>query len=617
MNLHRFEYPQDANNQDARENFGDLKSAQDLNDLYNSMTFSELELAAEVCYDDTVAEIEKDCESDDENEEQECLESDETDSKKTEGLKECYEERMLEKMENSLKLIFGENPSPGFICGLKTAVVDFGHDFPGTCCLTLPKDQDYELWGLKYTCSETCNEEGPLFSGTSKESCDVLGGTWCPTQADCTTLQSCIEDMKARSLDNNQKALHAYLEGAPSITDASSTSQCGKAREYFGYDEYFINDDQICADAWQLRYSKDFSWMEDFFGGADEDADENENGDSSISCDCGNDDEEEKDEDREAVKLKDILPLLLDEPGESYKELPISAGKLWSAANFGISGALSAAYQAYEGVVGFECPDDFFGVSKNVCAGFKNVLGLILWIVKTLVSFGHSISVFMYGEKAELGNQEPMEVLEHVRVLTTNMEKTASWMEKSLTVLVTNQNTMAKAIAKNVNRRYLLTSTEHREFDHWLTSNGNEAILPLGDGSDSILSRPSEEKLKNDMHMLNAELNVDSKINEAKEGMDNMEVLESDITRSIDEMGKEMNLLKVEMKKEIKQTKVEMKKEIKQTKVEMKKEIKQTKVEMKKEMDDTKVEIKKQITIMLEAVMESHTWSKIESQCDC
>mmetsp|Transcript_3057 Transcript_3057/g.4496 ORF Transcript_3057/g.4496 Transcript_3057/m.4496 type:complete len:202 (-) Transcript_3057:243-848(-) len=201
----------------------------------------------------------------------------------------------------------------------------------------------------------------------------------------------------------------------------------------------------------------------------------------------------------------------------------------------------------------------------------------------------------MYGEKAELGNQEPMEVLEHVRVLTTNMEKTASWMEKSLTVLVTNQNTMAKAIAKNVNRRYLLTSTEHREFDHWLTSNGNEAILPLGDGSDSILSRPSEEKLKNDMHMLNAELNVDSKINEAKEGMDNMEVLESDITRSIDEMGKEMNLLKVEMKKEIKQTKVEM----------------------KKEMDDTKVEIKKQITIMLEAVMESHTWSKIESQCDC
>jgi hypothetical protein len=62
-----------------------------------------------------------------------------------------------------------------------------------------------------------------------------------------------------------------YLEGSPNITDTTNHVECGNARKYFGFDENFINDKQICEDIEQLKYSRDFDFLQAFFGqGADE-----------------------------------------------------------------------------------------------------------------------------------------------------------------------------------------------------------------------------------------------------------------------------------------------------------------------------------------------------------
>jgi hypothetical protein len=41
--------------------------------------------------------------------------------------------------------------------------------------------------------------------------------------------------------------------------------ECGRAREYFGFDEYFINDEHICRDINQFRNTRDFEFLEEFF----------------------------------------------------------------------------------------------------------------------------------------------------------------------------------------------------------------------------------------------------------------------------------------------------------------------------------------------------------------
>ena len=57
-----------------------------------------------------------------------------------------------------------------------------------------------------------------------------------------------------------------YLETAPVIDDPTDYDQCGSTREFFGFDAGFINDQQICDDVEQLRFSRDFSFLETFTG---------------------------------------------------------------------------------------------------------------------------------------------------------------------------------------------------------------------------------------------------------------------------------------------------------------------------------------------------------------
>ena len=43
---------------------------------------------------------------------------------------------------------------------------------------------------------------------------------------------------------------------------------CRSAREYFGFEEDFIDDEQICDDVDQLRFSRDFDFINEFYGGS-------------------------------------------------------------------------------------------------------------------------------------------------------------------------------------------------------------------------------------------------------------------------------------------------------------------------------------------------------------
>ena len=61
-----------------------------------------------------------------------------------------------------------------------------------------------------------------------------------------------------------RRAFEKYLESAPNITDPTDRHQCGSTRGYFGFEENFINDAQICEDIEQLKYSRDFDFLDEF-----------------------------------------------------------------------------------------------------------------------------------------------------------------------------------------------------------------------------------------------------------------------------------------------------------------------------------------------------------------
>lgn len=99
----------------------------------------------------------------------------------------------------------------------------------------------------------SCKQEAPFFAGTSEKACQAYGGTFCPT-VNCTDLKTCIDDQKTWALDNSRPMFYEYLNQAPTILLENVTDPliCGKARAFFGYDESFVNDKQICADIEQV-----------------------------------------------------------------------------------------------------------------------------------------------------------------------------------------------------------------------------------------------------------------------------------------------------------------------------------------------------------------------------
>jgi hypothetical protein len=117
----------------------------------------------------------------------------------------------------------------------------------------------------------------------SVEACEVHGGTFCPI-TDCTDLKDCVQNYYNNARSENRSAFATYLQGMPGgeyLTPANCDNatdpakycdekwvdpdQCGAAREYFGFDASFVNDQSICTDINQFQNTRDFDFLEEFF----------------------------------------------------------------------------------------------------------------------------------------------------------------------------------------------------------------------------------------------------------------------------------------------------------------------------------------------------------------
>ena len=101
----------------------------------------------------------------------------------------------------------------------------------------------------------------------STEACNVFGGTWCQNPVDCTVLQDCIQEYIDLASED-QVAFKEYLESAPAISDPTDSIDCGMAREYFGYEDSYTNDADICENIEEFQYTDDFTILDNLFGGS-------------------------------------------------------------------------------------------------------------------------------------------------------------------------------------------------------------------------------------------------------------------------------------------------------------------------------------------------------------
>ena len=77
---------------------------------------------------------------------------------------------------------------------------------------------------------------------------------------------NCINAQKAWAESENRPAFAVYLGDAPEIKDATNPNQCSGARQYFGVHPLMVNDRQVCDDMEQLRFTRDFSFLDEFYG---------------------------------------------------------------------------------------------------------------------------------------------------------------------------------------------------------------------------------------------------------------------------------------------------------------------------------------------------------------
>ena len=111
-----------------RDEFGQLTT---IDGAYIYKSYNELQGAYDTCKAEANAENQKDPDPE----------------KLYEAHKECLADEFNGPIGNSLELVFGLDASPGFICGVKDAVVNDNKELPGFCCLDAPFQLPDDYWG--------------------------------------------------------------------------------------------------------------------------------------------------------------------------------------------------------------------------------------------------------------------------------------------------------------------------------------------------------------------------------------------------------------------------------------------------------------------------------------
>ncbi|CAB9517870.1 expressed unknown protein [Seminavis robusta] len=309
--------------------------------------------------------------------------------------------------DDGLSLVFGGKPSPGYICGIKEAVVNQNKPMPGRCCLDAPFQLQDNDWGHAYDCSIECTRFGPLFAGMSNEACEAHGGTFCPEPSDCVELISCIAKEVTWAKQHKMAAYEYYLKEAPTnFTDTTSTKDCGLLRAFLGFDE---SDKQICRDVEQLKHTRDFAFLDEFFSQGSTEVD----GGKGDECKC---------------EVPPRPELVFTKPDRAVsKSKPVKNGKAWRATNHLVDTVGKALQFSKDVIDNFVCPEDFTGAIKTFCAVGKNIASVVLGIALYIAQGVSHFSEFTYNEMATIDNVGEMKISENLDALVTNMEELAEY----------------------------------------------------------------------------------------------------------------------------------------------------------------------------------------------
>ncbi|CAB9521592.1 expressed unknown protein [Seminavis robusta] len=317
-----------------------------------TMSYEKVRRTADSCINTQLAELHEDCLKES-NKKQNSKYYECKVEKREKAIKECDR---FGPVQTALDLVFGSQTSPGFICGIKDAIVNDGVPMPGSCCLDAPYELDGDLWGQPYDCESNtpCKTPGPFLAGVNKDACDAHGGTWCPSKSTCATLKDCIDSLIKEATKEERLAYEEYLRGAPTIEDPTDRHACGRTRGYFGFDENFINDQQIS--------------------------------------------------------------LALIPPDRSSSTAPAVQGHdAWQGTVFALkvlSGALEFIMQRFSDI---ECPCGPFCIAENVCKGVKETLipifTIIFQVAQQLFQVAENLFELLSGEADVIRAQENTEVL--------------------------------------------------------------------------------------------------------------------------------------------------------------------------------------------------------------
>ncbi|CAB9498733.1 expressed unknown protein [Seminavis robusta] len=380
---------------DGRDIYGKLKN----NDKhgFTTMTYTNVQQKAQSCITEKLANLHAECYDKAGNQQNakyyECRVK-----KQEEATNECDR---FGPIQIGLELVFGTNTAPGFICGIKDAVVTHGALMPGTCCLDAPYERPGNEWGHPFQCGKVCGNPGPYLAGINKEACDAQGGTWCPTPVNCNVLKTCVADLisQAGAAADNTPAFLQYLDAAPKIADVTDLQQCGRARAYFGFDELFVNDAQICDDIKQLKYTVDFTFLDEFLK-----------------------------QGSPAPGTKSGAPNLQLTPPDRTKSKspPVKDNKGMKLFLYGLSEAKSGMDYVVSLIDDTECPCDPVCISSNICKVTKAVAKKITRIILKILSKAHDVFANLY----DIFSEEPAKVesQENTAVLYENMQMTADYL---------------------------------------------------------------------------------------------------------------------------------------------------------------------------------------------
>lgn len=284
---------------------------------------------------------------------------------------------------------------------------------PGHCCLDAPYELDNAHWGHEPTCDtieKNCKHKAPFFANLREDACAAYGGSYCE-KVDCSELRNCIENFKAGKdmvgafEKKPSDAFFLYLNSTVlAEKDVKDKDTCYEAREHFGFQGSFIQDEKICRKVWRLRNNKDFEHVSENMN--------KKKNDGAKGTDSGS--------------LRLTSPTTEKSDSDVFK-----SEQTWNEANFGLQQVVNGIMLVIDIFEAFECPEEITGAVKTICALTKNAIYPPLRLIPFTIQTAIDISDIRRGIDAELGSTDFAQIWETTQAIYGNMQKTGEYLAKT------------------------------------------------------------------------------------------------------------------------------------------------------------------------------------------